>query len=580
MRSPGPLALVALLLAAAAPAAAAVTGPRDQMLVTPAWLKAHLGDPKLVLFHIGDRAGYEQGHIPGARHLESRRFSWRSGDSLSLELPPSAWLDSSLATLGVSNDSRVVLYYGSDWVTPTTRAWFTFDYLGLGPRTSILDGGMPAWTAAGGAVTADLPPAAVPGRLRSTPHPERVASAATIQGSLGRPGFRLVDARNTEFFLGFNPGAGSRPGHLPGAISLVYESVVDSANRFLPDTALARLFRSAGVAPGDQLVAYCHIGQQATAVVFAARLLGYDVRLYDGSFQDWSRRSALPLEVALAPTTGGLMSTADLAARLRTGRVTVIDARSDLNAYLADHLPGASYLHFESLRAVRHGVPGDLLTLEGYAALWARLGVRRDQPVVIYGSGEAGNFNATFVAWLLTGFRQPEVYVLDGGYARWTAEARERTRRYPEIAAVDYRAPAFFPEVLTTEHMTHVLGDPGTVIVDVRPADQYAGVAGAQLRRGHIPGAVHHFWRDDLTAGAEAPTWKPVEELRQAYLAQGITPDKQVVVYCNTGTEASHAWFTLHFLLGYPAVRVYVPSWTEWAAREELPIETGVGASR
>ncbi len=571
MRSPSLLVLFSLALVLGAATLAA--SPRDRMLVTPAWLKVNLKDPKLVLFHIGDRAGYEREHIPGARHLETRRISWRGPDSLYLELPPAAWLDSSLASLGVSNDSRIILYFGSDWISPTTRAWFTFDYLGLGERTSVLDGGLPAWKAAGGAVTADVPPAPTPGKLKSHPRRERLADLASIRSSLGQPRFRLIDARNSEFYLGFDPGSGSRPGHLPGARSLVYETVVDTSGRFQPDSTLRRLFQAAGVEPGDRVVAYCHIGQQATAVVFAARLLGLDARLYDGSFQDWSRRPELPLELSIAPTVGGLISTGELAARIGKRSVTVIDARSDLNAYLADHLPGASYLHFESLRASQAGVPGDLLSAEGYAALWARLGVRRDRPVVIYGSGEAGNFNATFTAWLLSGFRHPEVYLLDGGYAKWAAEGRERTRLYPEIAAVRYGSDAFHPDVIPTVHVQHVLGDSGTVIVDVRPADQYAGAAGAQRRRGHIPGAVHHFWRDDLTAGS-APTWKPVEELRRAYREQGITPDKSVVVYCNTGTEASHAWFALHFLLQYPDVRVYVPSWTEWAERDSLPIAT------
>ncbi len=113
------------------------------------------------------------------------------------------------------------------------------------------------------------------------------------------------------------------------------------------------------------------------------------------------------------------------------------------------------------------------------------------------------------------------------------------------------------------------------VIVDVRPTDQFAGRAGAQVRLGRIPGAINHVWSSDLTDGGASKVWKPVEQLRASYVAQGITPDKHVILYCNTGTEASHVHFALRNLLGYPNVDVYFPSWTEWSELEELPIEVG-----
>jgi 3-mercaptopyruvate sulfurtransferase SseA len=217
---------------------------------------------------------------------------------------------------------------------------------------------------------------------------------------------------------------------------------------------LRRVFNQAGVSKGDEIVAYCHIGQQATAVVFAARLLGYKARLYDGSYQDWTRRD-LKVEGGVAPTKGALISTEELATRIAKDSVTLIDLRSDLNAYLANHLPGAVYLHYETLRAAQAGVPGDVLPAASYAELWGRIGVRRDRPVVIYASGDAQNFNATFLAWLLAGFRQPEVYVLDGGYAKWAAENRPLSRLYPEIAAVKYATDPFLLDRIEGEHVQH-----------------------------------------------------------------------------------------------------------------------------
>lgn len=574
---PGGALLAGLLLLPGA--ADAVERPRDRMLVSTQWLKAHLGDRNLVLLQVGEKEEYDREHIPGARYLDFRSISDRSESGLFLEMPSVAKLDSSFSALGVTRTSRIVLYFGSEWISPTTRAWLTLEYMGHGARASLLDGGLPAWKAAGGTVTVEVPPAVTPQPLGSTLTPALLVDSKWIEARLGKPRFRVIDARDTEFYEGLDPGSGTRPGHLPGARNIPFTTVTDSAGRFLPDAALAKLFRDAGVARGDEIVAYCHIGQQATAVVFAARLLGYPIRFYDGSFQDWSRQEGLSVEGAAPTTRGGLISTEELAERIAADEVTVIDLRSDLNAYLADHLPGAVYLHYENLRASRAGVPADVLPVEGYAEILGRIGVRRDRSVAIYGSGDAQNFNATFLAWLLSGFRHPEVYLLDGGYAKWAAEGRPLTREYPEIAVKPYAAKPFRLDRIEGIHVFHSLGSKQVAIVDVRPADQYAGTAGAQARRGHIPGAINHFWHDDLANTGGKTVWKPVEVLRAAYEAQGITPDKYVIVYCNTGTEASHAYFALKFLLGYPRVVVYTPSWTEWAGKAEWPVEGPAAAA-
>ena len=573
---PGGALLAGLLLLPGA--AFALERPRDRLLVSPQWLKAHLADRNLVLLQVGEPEEYDREHIPGARFLDFRSISDRPASGLFLELPSVAKLDSTFAALGVTRSSRIVLYFGSDWVSLTTRVWLTLEYMGLGARTSLLDGGLPAWKAAGHPVTAESAPPVVPQPLATTTRPELLVDSRWIQARLGKPRFRLVDARTSEFYEGLAPGSGTRPGHLPGARSIPFTSVTDSAGRFLTDEALERLFREAGVVRGDQIVAYCHIGQQATAVVFAARLLGYEVRFYDGSFQDWSRQDSLSV-VGAAPTAkGGLITTEELARRIAADEVSVIDLRSDLNAYLADHLPGAVYLHYENLRASRAGVPADVLPVESYAEILARIGIRRDRPVVIYASGDAQNFNATFLAWVLAGFRHSEVRLLDGGYAKWVAEGRPLTRAYPEIAVKPFAARPYLLDQIEGGHVHHALGSTRSVIVDVRPPDQYAGTAGAQLRRGHIPGAINHFWKDDLVTTGGVTVWKPVEVVRAAYAAQGITPDKYVIVYCNTGTEASHVYFVLKLLLGYPQVAVYTPSWTEWAEREDWPVE-GPGAA-
>lgn len=271
----------------------------------------------------------------------------------------------------------------------------------------------------------------------------------------------------------------------------------------------------------------------------------------------------------------GIVSTEQLAAWQRERAVSLIDVRTDVFTYLKDHLPGAVFLHTETLRASRGGIPTQLLDGPAYARLFGRLGVSFDHPVVIYSAGETHNMDASFVAWLLAGLGHPEVYLLDGGYYKWLLEHRPVVRHYPRLAETRLPDGPFRPEQASLAEVQAAMRDGETVLVDARPPDQYAGEAGAQMRRGHIPGAISHYWQDDLEREGFGFVWKSPERLRRDYAAQGITADKPIIAYCNSATEASHVHFALRYLLGYPRVRVYVGSWTEWAEREELPVERG-----
>jgi thiosulfate/3-mercaptopyruvate sulfurtransferase len=281
---------------------------------------------------------------------------------------------------------------------------------------------------------------------------------------------------------------------------------------------------------------------------------------------------------SLAPAPAPLprvVSTDTLAAWQRRGPVLLLDVRNDLFAYLSGHLPGAEFLHPETIRASEGGIPTRLLGAGEYAALFSRLGVRMDRPVVLYSAGETRNIDATFLAWILAGFGHPQVYVLDGGYFKWQLEQRLIARKYPRIPESDFPASGFHPEAADLEDVRAALARRSSVLVDARSPEQFAGEAGAQMRRGHIPGAINHSWQNDLTREGFGYVWKDPGELRRAYAAQGITPDRDIIAYCNSASEASHVHFTLRYLLGYPRVRVYVGSWTEWAEREELPLATG-----
>jgi thiosulfate/3-mercaptopyruvate sulfurtransferase len=265
------------------------------MLVTVDWLASHLSDPGLVLLQIGNKKDYDKGHIPGAQFLEYESISTPHGQGLMLELPPVDQLVYVFERLGVSNGSHVILYFGTDWVSPTTRVYWTLDYLGLGDRTSILNGGLVAWQATHHAVSTETKQPAR-GSITPAPRKEIVADAAWVSSHLHQPRVTIIDARTHEFYNGSQSDGNPRSGHIPGASNLSYLDVVDQDNnKFKSPDALQGLFRAAGLKPGNLMVSYCHIGQRATVLYFTAKMLGYDAKTYDGSWEDWSHRKDLPM---------------------------------------------------------------------------------------------------------------------------------------------------------------------------------------------------------------------------------------------------------------------------------------------
>ena len=289
-----PLLVVSLAPQASAQPVAGGTRAPDSLLLTTVQLRERLTRGGVVVLHVGEAADYKAGHIPGARFLPYDAISQRRG-GLVLEMPPLAVLDSVFESLGVADDSRIVLYWSKDWYSPTTRVFLTLDYLGLGERTSILDGGFAAWKAAGGRVTTAVP-APTRGRLTTRPRSGVIVDASTVRSAIGDARVAIVDARDPRFYTGQATGMHAREGHVPGAKNLPFNTLIDEQGTFKTRATLEKLMDAAGATPDKRIISYCHIGQQATVVYFAARLLGRDARLYDGSWDEWSRLSDLPIE--------------------------------------------------------------------------------------------------------------------------------------------------------------------------------------------------------------------------------------------------------------------------------------------
>jgi thiosulfate/3-mercaptopyruvate sulfurtransferase len=290
--------LVAVLASVLLPVAAIAQTPAP-LLVDAAWLAQHINDRNLVVLHVDDEPEYKGGHIPGARYLTMQSVSkMPSPDSpLVLELLAPEELRTRLQNLGIADDSRIVVYYGRNGAFPSaTRVVLTLDYIGLGGQTSILNGGVGSWTRAGQTLTPAVP-AITPGRLTARAVKGVVVDASYVQSvvqkTVQKPAHILVDGRAPVFYTGINETYGGS-GHIPGAVNIPFTEILDST-LMVDQARIEKLFRAAGVKPGDTVVAYCHIGQQGTAVVFGARLLGHPVVLYDGSMQDWGTNKRGPV---------------------------------------------------------------------------------------------------------------------------------------------------------------------------------------------------------------------------------------------------------------------------------------------
>jgi thiosulfate/3-mercaptopyruvate sulfurtransferase len=273
------------------------------MIVTAAWLRTHVNDPNIVVLDLtmpdmDSPDPYESGHIPGARKLDFHSIFTGDGSkgALTMELVPADSLRKVLETLGVSDRSTIVLYSTSRWVSPVARTYVTLDYLGLGDRTRILDGGYDAWKAAGGA-SEMAAPRVTRGSLHLTTRGDVVTNGAYVRAHIADRNMTIVDARAPEFYSGVTRGhSASRVGHVPGARNVYFLTLADSATSvyLTPEQARAR-FATAGVPLDKPVIVYCHIGQTASVDYVQLRRLGVPVRLYDGSFEDWSRHSDYPV---------------------------------------------------------------------------------------------------------------------------------------------------------------------------------------------------------------------------------------------------------------------------------------------
>lgn len=248
------------------------------LLLSPTELLAALKDPATVVIAVGSSEDeFVAGHIPNARFVRYDEIAI-DVDNLGSELPPVDQLRKLLSAAGISNSSKVVIY-GSP--IAATRMFFTLDYLGH-PSARVLNGGLNAWKASGGAIEIGVQKRGAAAALNPKPNPSRVVTAEWITPRLSSPKITLLDAR---------PDSEFSAGHLPDAHQLVFNTLLDASGKFLPDAELKKKLDAIGAKADTPLVSYCMVGMRASVTYFVSRHLGYDARLYDGSIIDWTRRN-------------------------------------------------------------------------------------------------------------------------------------------------------------------------------------------------------------------------------------------------------------------------------------------------
>jgi thiosulfate/3-mercaptopyruvate sulfurtransferase len=193
--------------------------------------------------------------------------------------------------------------------------------------------------------------------------------------------------------------------------------------------------------------------------------------------------------------------------------------------------------------------------------------------VILY--SEKSNPNSTFLAWTLDYLGHKKVGILNGGWEKWISEKLPTTQKYPSLPSNKFFGKVIRETLAEKKRVYDHLTSKNGVILDARPPKQYSGEEGEEVRRGHIPGAKNLFWEVTLE-GEEVRVWKKKEDLVRLFAESGVTQDKEVILYSQTGKEASHLYFTMKYVLRFPKVLLYRGSWVEWASDKNMPVKTGM----
>jgi len=270
-----------------------------------------------------------------------------------------------------------------------------------------------------------------------------------------------------------------------------------------------------------------------------------------------------------------LVDTAWVDSHLSDSSVRVVESDEDYLLYETGHIPGA--VKVDWFTTLQHPLRRDFLSKDEFEKLCSDLGISNDTTVVFY--GDKSNWFATYALWLFRYYGHKNVKIMNGGRTKWTLEKRPLLKDVPNYPKTRYKASEPDEDIRAFRDNVFKHIDTRNPLVDVRSPKEYSGELlhmpnypqeGA-TRGGHIPGAVSIPWSQAVRE--DDSTFKSAAELRELYESMGITADKDIIAYCRIGERSSHTWFVLTYLLGYPSVKNYDGSWTEWGNLVNAPIE-------
>jgi len=273
-----------------------------------------------------------------------------------------------------------------------------------------------------------------------------------------------------------------------------------------------------------------------------------------------------------APFPTRIASPAWLHGNLGEPNLAVLDVRHDVKHYWQEHIPGAIFLAPDALTLTDHGVPAKLMPPDILARILGRLGITESTTVVVY-SATADSLSP-YLTWALDYVGHEHHALLEGGLDRWKVESLPLSQGFPKTSPVEYRLRAEMNEsvLASLEDVRAARAKEDVILLDTRSPKAFAGEKGHWERNGHIPGAVNRPWKKDLR---DDYTWRSAEELAPEYQALGVNRDKPVILSCGQGLRATHTYVTLKYILGYPDVKVYDGSFSEWTNATGTEVETG-----
>ena len=272
----------------------AIAYAQNNIIVSPQWLNDNMSDPNVVIVQPSFlKIDYDNEHIKGARYLWPDWLTANSPEG-TYNPPDPKEATKVLQNLGINKDSKVVLCHVFGDVSVTARMFITLENLGLRDRVYFLNGGLNAWKKAGFPVSKEVP-VIKKGNFVATASTPLLVDKDYVLSALKTKSAEVVDARMKRFYDG-DPTGNPRDGHITGALNLAYTDMIESTNTINPAETLQKNFQAVLPDKNKEVVTYCFIGQTASVIYLTGRALGYNVKVYDGSMQEWSRRPELPME--------------------------------------------------------------------------------------------------------------------------------------------------------------------------------------------------------------------------------------------------------------------------------------------